>query len=110
MDIRVGLHPMSPLGLTTTGRAPFSSVVKPGLHVGRHVRLPCLARDSHFRLGLGRVHRLGAAPTAPQTLKPLLLSTRGKGAEPLVPHTPYPSAAAPDFQFHSVDHRAEHRI
>lgn len=35
---------------------------------------------------------LAQAPTAPQTLKALLLSTRGKGAEPLVPHTPYPSA------------------
>src|SRR5579871_3945085 len=94
MDTRVGLHPMSPLGLTTTGRAPFSSVVEPGLHGGRHVRLPALARGSHFRLGLGRVHRLGAEPTAPQTLKALLLSTWGKGAELLAPTTPYPSAAA----------------
>src|SRR3954468_2351913 len=103
MDTRVGLHPMSPLGLTTTGRAPFSSVVEPGLHVGRHVRLPYLARGSHFRLGLGCVQRLGAgALPLPKTLNTFLLSTRGKGAEPLIPHTPYPSAAAPDVQFHSV--------
>src|SRR6266851_1255844 len=38
---------------------------------------------------------------------------RGKGrsqAEPLVPRTPYPSAAAPDLQKKEVDHQSVHWI
>jgi hypothetical protein len=44
MDTRVDLHPMSPLGLTRTGRAPFLLLLNRRLNDRLHARLTYLPR------------------------------------------------------------------
>jgi len=66
-----GSAPYEPLGLTRTGRAPFLLLLKLGLHVGRHVRLPHLARGLipvPYWPSTSWTHgacRPGASPTTP---------------------------------------------
>src|SRR4051812_19895575 len=83
MDTRVDLHPMSPLGLTRTGRACLSSIVEPGLHVGRRVLRPHLAR--------GLIPIPNTPPRRQRGSLPInaLLKER-RQTQPLQPHTDLP--------------------
>ena len=101
---RVELHPMSPLGLTRTGRAPFLLLWnRCSMIASTRALLTCPGLSFPSRTEPCPVPACGR-PSRSQTPGAPAPRPRGKGAEPLVPRTPYPSAFGARPSKTQVDH------